>query len=69
MPAVLAIALGTACVAAAVLLFMTGYTQMAAVAAAAGLAFDLLFVRTLARSRRIRVAQGSAGGPGEGPAT
>ena len=51
MPKTLAIGLGTACVVAAVLLFASGYVAAGIVAAIAGAAFDLLFVKALRDER------------------
>ena len=51
MPKMLAIGLGTACIAAAVLLFVSGYVAAAIVAVIAGTAFDLLFVKALRDER------------------
>ena len=51
MPKMLAIGLGTACVVAAVLLFVSGYVAAAIVAVIAGTAFDLLFVKALRNER------------------
>ncbi len=54
MPPMLALGLGTACVVAAVLLLVTGYTAAGVVAAVAGIAFDLLFAKGLADARKAR---------------
>lgn len=51
MPKMLAIGLGTACIVAAVLLFVSGYVAAAIVAVIAGTAFDLLFVKALRDER------------------
>ncbi|CAG1007505.1 hypothetical protein BURK1_03408 [Burkholderiales bacterium] len=47
----LALGIGTACVVAAVLLLLTGYTAAGIGAAIAGAAFDLLFVKALRDER------------------
>ena len=51
MPKSLAIGLGTVCVVTAVVLFASGYTAAGIVAAIAGAAFDLLFVKALRDER------------------
>ena len=56
MPAMLALGLGTACVIAAVLLFVTGYTAAGVVAAIAGVGFDLVFAKTLVDARKHRAS-------------
>jgi hypothetical protein len=68
MPAMLAIGLGTACVIAAVLLFVTGYTAAGVVAAIAGVAFDLLFAKALMDARKHKASHdGSAAIAHAGP--
>jgi hypothetical protein len=54
MPKLLAIALGTVCVVAAVLLFVSGYVAAGIVALLAGAAFDLLFVKALRDERHAK---------------
>jgi Flp pilus assembly protein TadB len=54
MPKLLAIGLGTVCVVAAVLLYVSGYLVAAIVALIAGTAFDLLFVKALRDERRVK---------------
>ncbi len=54
MPKTLAIGLGTVCIVAAVLLFASGHVAAGIVAAVAGTAFDLLFVKALRDERAAR---------------
>jgi hypothetical protein len=54
MPAMLALGIGTACIVAAVLLFVSGSTAGAVIAAIAGVVFDLLFVKALRGARAAR---------------
>ena len=54
----LAVGLGTVCVVAAVLLFVSGYTAAGVVALVVGMGFDLLFAKALADARKTRAAAG-----------